>query len=104
MKVTMLFIGISAILLNACGTKDKKSEKDRWMQSERKEFMHNCISSAKRTYEERGQQPDSAIITCMCKSSGEIIEEKYAYEEAGKLSSAEVKKMMEIAAQKCLGK
>ena len=104
MKITMLFLGISAILLNACGVKDKKSEKGSWTQSERKEFMRNCISSAKRTYEQRGQQPDSAVITCMCKFSGSKIEEQYSYQDADKIAPGEIKVIMEGAAKKCLVK
>lgn len=104
MKRTILFLSASIVLWSACGTKEKKSAKGSWAQDERKEFMRNCISSAKRTYEERGQQPDSAVITCMCKFSGSMIEEKYAYKEADKAAPDEIKVIMEGAAKKCLAK
>lgn len=101
---TLLLLSICFILLNACGVKDKKNAKGNWAQSERKEFMRNCISSAKKTYEERGQQPDSAVITCMCQFSGEMIEEQYAYKDADKIAPNDIKIIMEGAAQKCLAK
>ncbi len=104
MKRATLLLPVCLVLLNACGTRDKKSEKGNWAQSERKEFMRNCISSAKKTYEERGQQPDSAVITCMCKFSGEMIEEQYAYKDADKIAPDGIKVIMEGAAKKCLVK
>ncbi|MGN7784956.1 hypothetical protein ACTJIJ_10525 [Niabella sp. 22666] len=106
MKKVSLLIMTSVVLLNSCGSGgDKKSgEKGKWAQDERKEFMSSCISSARKTYEQRGMQPDSAVITCMCQFSGKIIEEKYAYADANKVSSDEVKEIMESAAKSCLPK
>ncbi len=92
------------ILLNACGTREEKSKKNNWTHKEKKEFMRNCISSAKKTYEERGQQPDSVVITCMCQFSGSMIEEKYSYQDADKVAPGEIKVIMEGAAKECLVK
>lgn len=105
MKKAVLFLSLSLTILSACNTGDnKKSAKGNWTQENRKDFMSNCVSSAKKSYESRGQQPDSTIVITMCKCSGEIIEEKYAYADADKIAPDEIKGIMEEAAKKCLTK
>ncbi len=96
----------TVVLLFSCGQSDskEKSEKGNWSQKDRAEYMRDCISSARKSFEARGTQADSAIVTTLCKCSGEIIEERYAYNESSKIQEAEVMSIMQQAAEKCLKK
>lgn len=105
MKRVCLLLLLPVTLGAACGTGDnKKGGNDGWSKAERRAFMSNCIASAEKTYEEGGQQPDLAVITCMCEFSGSKIEEKYSYKDADKIAPGEIKIIMEGAAKKCLVK
>lgn len=103
MKKAIILLSVPAVLLSACGTEsDPKSTKGSWTNADRKEFMHHCILSAKKTYEQRGLQPDSAVINCMCRFSSKSIEEKYTYADANKVTPAEIEELMASAAKSCL--
>jgi hypothetical protein len=105
MKIIRLLPVALIVLFVSCGGKtNNNSEKGKWSQKERTEYMRDCISSAKKSYEDRGAQPDSAIITTLCKCSGEIIEERYAYDETSRIDKAEIKTIMQQAVEKCLKK
>lgn len=99
-----LILGAGSLMLASCGAGKAKGTKGHWTQDERKEFMSSCISSAKKSYEQRGQQGDSVIITTLCKCSGEIIEERYGPDESAKIKPEEVNEIMMEAAKKCLVK
>lgn len=90
------------ILLVACGSKNNKQGKTNWSQKERVEYMRDCITSARKTMTERGVQPDSSLITTLCRCSGEIIEERYNYKEASHMQQDEVKVIMQEAVKKCI--
>lgn len=101
MKTIRLFVTVSVLVLAfSC----KSSTKGSWSQKERTEYMRDCIVSAKKGYQDRGLQPDSTIITTLCKCSGEMIEERYDYKEASKIGAEEVKTIMQQAVEKCLKK
>ncbi|ULT43362.1 hypothetical protein KRR40_07870 [Niabella defluvii] len=55
MKRVFLLLLLPVTLGAACGTGDnKKGGNGGWSEAERKAFMSNCITSAEKTYEERG--------------------------------------------------
>ncbi|GEM_PF-3581447 len=101
-----MFAFAAVVLLFSCGQSDskEKSEKGKWSQKDRTEYLRDCISSAKKSFEERGMQADSTIVTTLCKCSGEMIEERYAYNESSKIQKEEIMSIMQEAAEKCLKK
>lgn len=105
-KLKWLLCSIPVLLIYSCGenTNQQKAKAAGWTQEERQEYMRNCASSAAKSYQDRGLQPDSATIFTLCKCSGEIIEKKYAYNDASNVKPEEIKAIMTEAAQKCLTK
>ncbi len=95
---------VLVILFVSCGSKNNKQGKGNWSQKDRVEYMRDCIRSARSSMTERGMQPDSTIITTLCKCSGEIIEERYDYKEASSIKKEEIKAIMQQAVEKCLNK
>lgn len=104
MKIIKPCLIVVIILFTACGSKNNKQGKANWSQKERVEYMRDCIRSARNSMTERGMQPDSTIITTLCKCSGEIIEERYDYKEASGIKQEEIKAIMQQAVEKCLNK
>lgn len=102
LKTIKCCIVLMVILLVACGSKNNKQGKANWSQKERVEYMRDCITSARKTMTERGVQPDSSLITTLCRCSGEIIEERYNYKEASRMQQDEVKAIMQEAVKKCI--
>lgn len=89
------------IMITSCGSKQGK---DNWSQKEKVQYMRDCIQSARNSMTERGMQPDSTIITTLCKCAGEIIEERYDYKEASGIKHEEINDIMQQAVEKCLNK
>lgn len=101
-KITILGLAVAALTtLASCGDGSSASKKGEWKQSEREEFMKDCVSSAMKSYEQRGQQGDPEIIKNICKCSGEILEKKYSYKESSKIAPEEIKSVMAEAVKNC---
>ena len=83
---------------------EAKGTKGNWTQSERVEFLTNCRVSAVKSYEQRGQAPDTAIINTLCICAGKAIEEKYSAEESENIKPEEGLAIMKQAAADCLPK
>ena len=75
------FVVTAFVLATSCGDGSSTSSKKGWSQEQREDYMKDCITSAKASYEQRGQQPDKEIITKICTCTGQKIEAKYTYEE-----------------------
>lgn len=104
LKIIKSCFVVIIILFASCGSKSSKEGKGNWSQKERVQYMRDCIQSARKSMTERGMQPDSTIITTLCKCSGEIIEERYDYKEASGIKEAEIKAIMQQAVENCLNK
>lgn len=89
------------VFLASCGSDQQSVQKGIWSAAERKAFMRDCISAAKNTYQMRGLQPDTALINCLCNNSREIIERRFSFERANKISPAEVDSITQTAAKNC---
>lgn len=79
----------------------KASDDKSWTQPQREEFMTNCMSSAKASYEKRGQTADVDMIKTICQCTGQEIESKYGYDESSKIPAEEMKAFVIAATQKC---
>lgn len=83
-------------------TETPKSSTDKsWTQDQREEFLSSCMSSAKASYEQRGQVADEAMIKRICQCTGQEIEAKYGYDESSKIPAEEMKAFVIGATQKC---
>ena len=104
LKPTLLsFVIVAGMTTIACkDAATKTSGKDKsWTQEQRKEYMQSCVSSAKMSYEQRGQTPDQELITKLCMCTGQEIEAKYAYDESSKIPAEEMRNFVLEATKKC---
>ena len=103
-KITLfgLIITCSAVLISCKDSSSKTAAKDKsWTQEQRKEYMENCMSSAKSSYEQRGQVPDREAISKICICTGKAIEAKYGYDESSTIPEEEMKNFVIEATKKC---
>lgn len=108
-NITRSTLAIAALITMAscngapsASSKSSTSARDKaWTQKQRKEYMAGCLSSAKSSYENRGQVPDEAMITRICQCTGQEIEAKYGYEEASDIPAEEMRNYVMEATQKC---
>lgn len=99
--IKLVVSGGLLICLAIASCKSTSTEKKAWTQEERTKYMSDCISNAKKSYEEKGVEPDKELITKICKCTGEKIEAKYGYMESSRLPEQEKKAFIVDAIQKC---
>ena len=79
----------------------KGGGKGHWTEKERKDYMEGCISSATKSFEQRGQTADAEMIQSICSCSLEKIEPKHGYNDVNNMERAEAKKIMFEIVQQC---
>ena len=79
----------------------KGGGKGHWSEKEKKEYLAGCVSSATKSFEQRGQAADAAMIQSICSCSLEKIEPKHGYNDVNNMEGTEAKKIMVGIVQQC---
>ena len=72
-----------------------------WSEKEKKEYLAGCVSSATKSFEQRVQAADAAMIQSICSCSLEKIEPKHGYNDVNNMEGTEAKKIMVGIVQQC---